>query len=114
MKNLICIVCPLGCHLEVDEKDDYKVNGNACARGEVYGKEELLNPKRVVTSTLKIEGGIHKRIPVKTDGAIPKELVPKCMDLLKNKVVKSPVKIGDKVFENIFETGVNIVITRDM
>ncbi|MBP6063303.1 MAG: DUF1667 domain-containing protein [Fusobacteriaceae bacterium] len=36
------------------------------------------------------------------------------MDLLKNKIVKSPVKIGDKVFENILGTGINIVITRDM
>ena len=48
------------------------------------------------------------------DGAITKELVSKCMDLLKNKIVKSPVKIGDKVFENILGTGINIVITRDM
>lgn len=114
MKKLICIVCPIGCHMEVDVENGYKVTGNACPRGEVYGKEELIAPKRVVTSTIKIQGGIHERVPVKTDGAIPKELVFQCMDLLKNKVVSSPVKMGEIIFENIFNTGVNIVITRDM
>ena len=38
MKELICIVCPKGCHLKVDENNDYKVSGNACERGAEYGK----------------------------------------------------------------------------
>ena len=51
MKELICIVCPKGCHLRVDEADNYRVEGNGCARGEVYGREELTNPTRTITST---------------------------------------------------------------
>ena len=28
MKELICIVCPKGCHLRVDEDNGYAVTGN--------------------------------------------------------------------------------------
>lgn len=48
MTELICIVCPKGCHLKVDEQNDYAVTGNGCKRGEAYGKKELTNPTRVV------------------------------------------------------------------
>ena len=114
MKNLICIVCPIGWHLEVDTKSDYRVTGNTCPKGEVYGKEELIAPKRVVTSTIKIQGGLYNRIPVKTTEAIPKELTFECMELLNSLEVISPIKVGTKVLENIFNTGVDIVVTRDM
>lgn len=114
MVDLICIVCPVGCHMEVDVENGYKVTGNACPRGEVYGKEELIAPKRVVTSTVIIEGGIHKRVPIKTSIAIPKEKVFECMELLKDIQLKSPVKVGDVVLKNIFGTEADIVVTRDM
>ena len=54
MTELICITCPKGCHLSVDEKNDYAVTGNSCPRGVEYGKSELLHPVRVVTSTVRI------------------------------------------------------------
>ncbi|MGL5100086.1 MAG: DUF1667 domain-containing protein [Fusobacteriaceae bacterium] len=114
MVEMICIVCPIGCHMEVDVENGYKVTGNACPRGEVYGKEELIAPKRVVTSTVVIEGGIHNRVPVKTLGSIPKEKIFECMELLKDIKLKSPVKMGDIVLKDIFNTGVDIIVTRDM
>ncbi len=114
MKNLICIVCPIGCHLNIDVEDNYKVTGNACPRGEKYGKEELLTPKRVVTSTVKIKGALYERIPVKTNSAIPKEKIFQCMELLNKLELISPVKMGDVVIENIFDLGIDIVTTRDM
>lgn len=114
MVEMICIVCPIGCHISVDVENDYKVTGNACPRGEVYGKEELIAPKRVVTSTVRIEGGIHNRVPVKTTEGIPKEKVFDCMELLKDIQLKSPVKMGEVILEDLFGTGINIVVTRDM
>ena len=42
MKELICIVCPRGCHLKVDA--ELNVTGNACPRGIVYGKKEVTAP----------------------------------------------------------------------
>lgn len=44
MRELICITCPKGCHLKVDEENDYKVTGNGCPRGAIYGKKECTHP----------------------------------------------------------------------
>lgn len=112
--EMVCIVCPIGCHMEVDVDNDYKTTGNQCPRGPIYAKEELTAPKRVVTTTVKITGGIYNRITVKTKEAIPKELVFKCMEEINKVEVQSPVKMGDVVLKNVLGTGVDIVATRDM
>lgn len=114
MVDMICIVCPVGCHLQIDIENGYNVTGNQCPRGEVYGKEELISPKRVVTSTVKIKNGMYKRVPVKTTCAIPKNKLEECIELLKGIELISPVKMGDVIIENIFETGADLVVTRDM
>ncbi|MGL5709777.1 MAG: DUF1667 domain-containing protein, partial [Cetobacterium sp.] len=54
MKEMICILCPMGCHLNIDIENNYKVTGNSCPKGEIYGKEELIAPKRVVTSIVRV------------------------------------------------------------
>lgn len=114
MKEMVCIVCPIGCHMEVDIDNGYSTTGNQCPRGPVYAKEEMTAPKRVVTSTVKISGGIYNRIPVKTKDSIPKELVFRCMDEINKVEVRSPIKMGDTVLEDVLGTGVDIVATRDM
>ena len=68
MANIICIVCPKGCRLTVDE-NTLAVTGNGCPRGAEYGKNELTHPVRVVTSTVRVEGADICRCPVKTAGS---------------------------------------------
>lgn len=114
MKELICIVCPKGCHLKVDESNNYAVTGNSCERGVEYGKNELINPVRVLTSTVKIEGAIHKRCPVKTSDHIPKGKMFEVAKALDSVIIKSPVMVGDIIIENVAETGVNIISTKSM
>ena len=60
MKDLVCIVCPRGCRLTVDEAQDYKVTGNGCPRGAEYGRTELQNPTRTRTTTVCGAGGLHR------------------------------------------------------
>jgi CxxC motif-containing protein len=55
-KEFVCINCPRGCMLTVDT-ETLEVKGNSCPRGEAYGKAEVTNPVRTVTSTVKIVGG---------------------------------------------------------
>jgi len=114
MTDLICIVCPKGCHLRVDEEREYGVTGNGCLRGEEYGQAEVTNPTRVLTSTVCIKGGKHQRCPVKTDTALPKKLIFAAMRLLYGVRITSPVKRGEIVVENILGTGINFVATREM
>ena len=114
MKNLICIVCPKGCHLQVDEDNGYAVTGNSCPRGAEYGKTELLHPTRVLTSTVRVDGGLHRRLPVKTTAPIPKELLFQAMESLNGVTLTAPVTVGQVVIANLLGTGVDVVATREM
>ena len=114
MKELICIVCPKGCHLRVDEENDYAVTGNGCPRGAEYGKIELTHPTRVVTSTVKCRDAGHPRCPVKTNRAIPKELIFQAVRALDGVELAAPVKVGQVVVKNVCGTGADFVAARDM
>ena len=114
MKELICIVCPNGCRLRVDEAADYRVSGHKCPRGEAYGKEELTNPVRTVTSTIRIEGAVYPRLPVKTDRPIPKAKIPAVMARLNAILAHSPVKRGDILAKNIADSGADLIACRDL
>ena len=112
MTNLICIMCPKGCHLKDDEKHEYAVTGNNCPKGAEYGHNELKNPTRVITSTVRLNSKNACRLPVKTDGEIPKYMMEEAMRLLDKVEVTAPVKVGDVVIDNVFRTGVNFVATK--
>lgn len=116
MRNMVCIVCPQGCRMTVDDSDKNRVtvSGNSCKRGEEYARNEVLNPVRVITSTVKISGGLHKRCPVKTDIPIPKDKIFEAISLLDSVSLASPVHEGQIVTANICGTNANFVATRDM
>ena len=114
MTELICIVCPKGCHLKVDETNDFTVSGHSCLKGEVYGKKELTNPTRVLTSTVRINGSSLPRLPVKTNADIPKGEISNAMKLLNDITMEAPIKVGDVVIENILGLNVNFVATKTM
>ncbi len=114
MTELTCIGCPMGCRLEVDEENGYAVTGNKCKRGADYGKNELKNPTRVLTTTVKVEGGIHSRCPVRTLNAIPKGKLFDAMKELSKVELKAPIKCGEVVLKNILDTGVDVIATRDI
>lgn len=112
MKELICITCPRGCHLKVD--DNLNVTGNNCPRGAIYAKAELTHPVRMVTSTVKIVSDIETRLPVKTKEPIAKELIFKVMEEINKIEVKAPILIGDVVIPNVLETGIDVIATKDI
>ena len=114
MKEFICILCPRGCHLQVEDKAPFSVSGNFCNKGIFYGREEATAPKRVVTSTVRIENSMYPSCPVKTNGRIPKELQEKAVALLRQVSVVAPIQEGDVVFSDIFDTGVDFVATKNM
>ena len=112
-RDLTCIVCPKGCQLkvELDGKRVLSVNGATCKRGVAYAEAECIAPMRTLTTTAAIEGG--GVVPVKTDRAIPKELIFECMALINTLRVSPDARIGDVVIENVLGTGANVVTTRD-
>ena len=114
MKNLICIGCPKGCHLTVDEENDYRVTGNGCQIGADYGRSEIMDPRRVLTSTVKISGAPYRRCPVRTSSAVPKPMLFDVMSEINKAQIVSPVKRGDIVISNVLGTGADVIVTKDM
>ena len=106
MKNLTCIECPRGCNLTID--DNLKVTGNFCIRGQKYALDEISNPKRVVTSTIKIKSLEVVRLPVKTSMPISKKLMFTILKYLDN----IQIKCGDVIIKNICDSGANLIATR--
>ena len=116
MKELICINCPMGCHLKVDDSDKSNiiVEGNTCPRGKTYGINEVLHPLRMVTSSVRVLNGINNVVSIKTKEAIPKELIFEALNKLKEIEVEAPIKIGDIIVKNILNTNVDIVATSNV
>ncbi len=114
-KELVCIVCPIGCRLKITgENGNIEVTGNQCKRGISYARDEITNPTRMICSTVRIRGGIHKVLPVKTDKAIPEKYKFEVIRLINKIELTSPVRMGDVIIADVFGTGVNIVATRNM
>ncbi|MBR3891523.1 MAG: DUF1667 domain-containing protein [Bacilli bacterium] len=110
MRELICIMCPKGCRLTVD--DDLNVSGNSCVRGVTYGKQEVTDPRRYLTSTVKIVSSRYKRLPVISDGDLPKDRVQDVIKYLDTVEVKAPINVKDVVVKDVLGLGVDIVATR--
>ena len=97
----ICIMCPVGCSLNIEKKgDDITVSGNACVRGEIYGKQEIIEPKRVVTSSVWCDG---KRVFVRTSNPVPKDKIGEIKSVINSKIpellsipitTNNPIKVG--------------------
>ena len=114
IKEVICICCPRGCHLQVDPQKDYNVTGNACPNGAAYGREELTHPTRILTSTVRVKGGLYPRCPVKTAQAVPKEKMTEVMAALDRVTLHAPVCTGQVVLADVCGTGVDVVATRNL
>lgn len=116
IKEWICIGCPLGCPLtvELDKGVVMSVSGNTCPNGEKYARKEVTDSRRTVTSTVKVEGGELSVVSVKTASDIPKNKIFDCMEELAKIKIKAPVHIGEIVLENVADTGVNVVATKDI
>ena len=112
MKEFICIVCPRGCHLKVD--DDMNVTGNTCPRGKVYALNEITNPTRMITSTVAIDSVELKRLPVMTSNPIPKGKIFDVMNEINKVRIKAPVRINDVVIKNVLGLDSDIIATRNI
>ena len=115
-REFICIVCPMGCQLSVEaiEGEEIIVNGSKCKRGDVYAIQEMTDPRRHITSTVRVHNGFLNLVPVKTDTEIPKDKIFDVMKEINSIELEAPIKIGTIIIENVANTGSNIVTTRDI
>jgi CxxC motif-containing protein len=113
----LCIGCPLGCRLELEETDDHEiveVRGFSCKKGERFAIQEHTDPRRMVTTTIAVESGRFPRLPVRTAEPVPKALMGRVCEELRSITVEAPVTMGDVVCRDIAGSGVDVIASRDM
>ena len=115
-KEFVCIRCPMGCNITVETEgaDIKNITGNTCPRGADYVTKELTDPRRIVTSLVRVKGGELPVVSVKTAADIPKDKIEDCIKALKGIELTAPVRMGDVVAENVCGTGVNILATANV
>ena len=128
MRELTCIVCPVGCSLSAEDGPALIVTGNRCPRGIVYAQEEIRAPKRVVTATCGFtfpadaSGGNQssrgltapRRIPVKTSAPCPKEKINELLGDIYRLKPSLPVRAGDKLIADWKGSGIDVVAVRNL
>ena len=138
MTEMICITCPMGCHLSIERlsESDIAVTGNRCARGEQYAREEMLSPRRVVTATCKIAPSSiaaasvaptaalldavaadlsrPRRVPLRTKAAFPRERIPELLKLMYGLELRLPVQRGQVAIADALGTGIDVIVARTM
>ncbi len=114
--HYLCIGCPLGCRLEVEAEDGavVEVHGFSCKLGKEYAEREHIDPRRMLSSTVRVVQGRWVRLPVKTNRPIPKDQVAAVCKALRPLHIVAPIAIGEIIVANVCGTGADIVATRDM
>ncbi|MFH2033650.1 MAG: DUF1667 domain-containing protein [Candidatus Margulisiibacteriota bacterium] len=114
IRKMTCIECPKGCQLEV-ETDGIrliKVTGNECEKGPDYARQEIEDPRRVVTGTILARGLDLALIPVRTSSSVPKGRVMEVMKRIRELRIERPVSAGDVIVKDILGLGVDLLVTR--
>ena len=113
-QELICIRCPFGCRLSAEWNGNFenlKITGNQCPRGAAYARQELCDPRRIVTAVVVCNSKAQPYAPVRTDRELPKNLIAPLLNTLYRMRVDIPVKMGDIFIENFQDSNVNVIFS---
>ncbi len=108
MIDLVCIVCPNSCDLKIDEKT-LEVTGHKCNRGIDFAINEIKNPMRTFSSTVKTTFVDCTVRPVRVDKDIPKGKIFDVMKEINKVTINKRVKRGDVIIENVLGLNVNVI-----
>ena len=116
VKVIRCIVCPTGCAIQAvdDGKGNVTFEGHTCKRGLEYAEQEYFEPKRILTTTMRVENGFLPLIPVRTDTPILKDKLKDVLKEIAKIKVQPPIMMGDKLIENVLDLDANVVASRDL
>ncbi|HAF63080.1 MAG TPA: molybdopterin oxidoreductase [Anaerolineaceae bacterium] len=113
--QIICVACPKGCRLNIQQDgDQVLVTNEGCKRGVEYARREILDPRRMVATTVRISGGIHPLLPVYTAEPFPKARIMDLLALLRKTQVQSPIQEGQSILQDALGTGIAVLASRDM
>jgi CxxC motif-containing protein len=115
-REFICVTCPVGCTIEalIEGEELVGTEGHACQRGLAFVQEELTNPRRTLTTTVRVRGGTLAMLPVRSVAPLPKALVREVAARLREVIVEAPVAERQVILADALDTGIDIVASRDI
>ncbi|MBE0480461.1 MAG: DUF1667 domain-containing protein [Dehalococcoidia bacterium] len=115
-RHFTCVVCPVGCEIDVEAENGaiLSMEGNRCKKWEEFVQQELREPMRVLTTTVRVKDAKWPVLPVRTDKAVPRRLIPEIMKEVSRIEMEAPVRISDVAVADIAGTGADVVATRSM
>ncbi|MCQ2796582.1 MAG: DUF1667 domain-containing protein [Bacilli bacterium] len=113
MKTVSCIICPNSCTIEIDE-NTLVASGNKCPRGLEYAKQEITNPQRSVTSTVKTSFKHFPVLPCRTNKSVSKSKMMEVMNEINKVTVNNYLKVGEIIIKNIAGTDADLIATANV
>lgn len=116
LKDYFCIICPNGCEItaETEKGEILSLSGAKCKRGNEYVKQELIDPRRnIATSVLLLDGELPL-VSVRVTNSIPKDQIFQVMEEIKKIKLQAPVVSGQIAIENVLGLGSDVIITKNV
>lgn len=123
--RLTCLLCPVGCELEVRrEGEALNVRGSQCDKGVEFAQDEVLHPKRnLATSiparteagaagTFPARGTAARMISVRLSDCVPRDAIFPILAEIAKLRPPLPVRRGQVLIADVLGTGVNVIATR--
>lgn len=116
MDRLTCVLCPVGCELEVrrGEGEEIEVTGNQCDKGIPFAVEEVLRPKRNLATSVPVRGTASRMVSVRLSGPVPREMIFPILAEIAKLRPEAPVRRGQVLVAGVLGTGVDVIATRTM
>lgn len=112
-RDLVCIVCPNGCALHVEEEAEghLVVTGQRCPKGKNFALEECTEPMRSLSSTVKTIFPEVPVLPVRVSREVPKRALFDVMREINQVVLTERLGQGEAVIHDVCHLGVDVIIT---
>jgi CxxC motif-containing protein len=114
--HITCIICPNGCQITVVERPGSppQIEGSTCKRGMEYAGQEHREPKRMLITTMRVDGGTLAVIPVRSNKELPKQRIFEAVEHVSHIALRAPIKMGAVVVPNLLNLGVDVIASRDI
>lgn len=110
--EMTCIICPNGCLLRAERQGwRIRVEGAGCKNGEAYARQELTDPRRSFTGSVRVEGGELPLVSVRSELPVKKARLLPIAESLKELRLTAPVEAGTAVWTEP-EEGIRLLATR--
>ncbi len=112
--RLTCILCPVGCELEVrkGQAGELQVQGHQCDKGVPFAVEEILYPKRNLATSVPVKGTATKMVSVRLSGPVPRDMIFPILAEISKLRPEAPVRRGQVLIADVCGTGIDIIATR--